>query len=230
MKYQELDSQLTGRFAQQRKLANNTHALRKDDGTIAIRLHATDIITFHPDGTIVANSGGWKTRTTKDRLNSYLPVRINQNKGQWYWAEGKLFTDGDKILPDGKVAAQANPADEKAALDLRKRINKYAQLCVEKLPLPRPGPGDCWYCCLVDKAGQPWGEASHSTDHLISHMEEGYVVPSLVYHALNHAKVGPLVITAAFDAEGSAYFKDIATNYVPRAVRRYLTSQFNQAK
>jgi len=63
-------------------LADNTVEYKKPDGTTVIRFHHTDIIETAPDGTITLNSGGWKTMTTKDRMNSFQNVtRIVQEKG-----------------------------------------------------------------------------------------------------------------------------------------------------
>ncbi len=68
-----------------RKVDNNTYAQRRGDGVIAIRLHATDILTFHRDGRIVLDTNGWTTVTTKDRMNKHLPrfVRVYSVKGRW---------------------------------------------------------------------------------------------------------------------------------------------------
>jgi hypothetical protein len=64
-------------------LGNNTALERRDNGTIAVRLHNTDVVVFHPDYRVVLNSGGFKTKTTKDRLNSYSGHRVYVRKGVW---------------------------------------------------------------------------------------------------------------------------------------------------
>uniref|UniRef100_A0A6M3IRX7 Uncharacterized protein n=1 Tax=viral metagenome TaxID=1070528 RepID=A0A6M3IRX7_9ZZZZ len=56
MNFKELDQKLQGRYKQRRKLANNTYACRRGEG-ITIQLHATDIVTFKPNGDIVLKSG-----------------------------------------------------------------------------------------------------------------------------------------------------------------------------
>lgn len=69
-----------------KKIANNTY--RVDYGNKeAIRLHDTNIITYdHDKFNIILNSGGYQTRTTKDRLNKYLPygVSIEQKNFEWF--------------------------------------------------------------------------------------------------------------------------------------------------
>jgi hypothetical protein len=78
-----LDTKLQGRCRESRKLANNTYAKRRYSGQIAIQLHATDILTFHSDGQIDVNTGGWNTVTTHSRMNAYLPGpwRVGGHRG-----------------------------------------------------------------------------------------------------------------------------------------------------
>jgi len=64
-------------------LANNTYLYR--EGTdFVVRLHSTNVVRIRPDGTYVLNSNGWETKTTKDRINAYAPVRITQIAYNWY--------------------------------------------------------------------------------------------------------------------------------------------------
>lgn len=46
-------------------------------------LYSTRILTFRPDGSVILNSGGNRTATTKQRLNALGPVYITKNKGVW---------------------------------------------------------------------------------------------------------------------------------------------------
>jgi hypothetical protein len=39
------------------------------------------------------NSGGWRTSTTKDRINKYSPVKVYQRKYEWYLQDGTEFED-----------------------------------------------------------------------------------------------------------------------------------------
>lgn len=66
-----------------RKLANNTYLVPRGADAYAVRLHSTDIITIHRDGTFTLNTGGWDTVITKDRLNSFGPARIYSERGTW---------------------------------------------------------------------------------------------------------------------------------------------------
>jgi hypothetical protein len=74
--YKELDGKLQGRCRESRKVANNTY-LKRDHyklKDIAVHLHSTDILIFHPNGDIWINTGGWDTPTTRDRINMFLPT------------------------------------------------------------------------------------------------------------------------------------------------------------
>lgn len=70
-------------------LQNNTRLFERWAGSdspnaYAVRLHNTDVVTVNPDHTWTLNSGGWRTMTTRDRIESYSPVRIIQDRGEWY--------------------------------------------------------------------------------------------------------------------------------------------------
>jgi hypothetical protein len=239
MNYEQLNEQLTGRCKDRRKLANNTYAERRGEGKIAIRLHATDIMTFHANGFIGINSGGWRTVTTKARINDYLPngYRISQERSIWYWRnsaagfEGarSIFTDGDTISPDGSLSAQAGTGAEEKDRAMLKRIDKYAKLYGKALPLDRPSGGDCWGCHLRDSA--TGGEAM-GTDHLLSHMDEGYVVPSLAQAAMKAAGAGVAWYWCVFknaDGKEGGFLMDSAKKEIVRWVRRYMRRRLGLA-
>lgn len=78
-------------------VANNTIKYTRENGDVVTRLHSTDIIVQHPDGSKTYNSGGWQTSTTKQRM-----FVVNQVKGKWYIA-GHDFYDGITIAADGKT-------------------------------------------------------------------------------------------------------------------------------
>lgn len=50
-----------------------------------VRLHSTDIVRIKPDGTVILRSGGWKTMTTRDRMNDHIHgYVIWQKSHKWY--------------------------------------------------------------------------------------------------------------------------------------------------
>lgn len=86
------------------KIANNTHLERASNGeAITIRLHYTQIVTYWRNGAIVVNSGGYRSTTTKARMNTVLPQRfgIFQKAHEWFVQVGGFengitvpFSDG----------------------------------------------------------------------------------------------------------------------------------------
>lgn len=68
------------------KVANNTFLIRIYGGdAIAIRLWHTDVVTYHRDGRIILDSGGYKTVTTKRRMNDFTPDSIVLHQEDWNW-------------------------------------------------------------------------------------------------------------------------------------------------
>jgi hypothetical protein len=94
--YAEAISVLNGRT--RRKVANNTYIeIDSFTGDIGIRLHATQVVVFKIDGSIILNSRGWRTVTTKDRMNNYTPkgINISSTKGTWFVYKGKFGSYDD---------------------------------------------------------------------------------------------------------------------------------------
>jgi hypothetical protein len=90
------------------KLKPNT-ILEKDDDCITLRLHATPIIKFFPDGSIKIRNGGYQTRITQDRLYEYLDrAQISTRDGSWIINvnyQEYIFEDGMVIFEDGTCNA-----------------------------------------------------------------------------------------------------------------------------
>ncbi len=77
----------------QRKVGNNTYAYIEHDGSVAIELHGTKVVVFYPNGLIKLNSGGYRTSTTKKRINQYSPVSVYQKNFEWFLRDGIPFVD-----------------------------------------------------------------------------------------------------------------------------------------
>ena len=114
MTYQEAKRMLAGR--QSRKLEGNTYLERRDDFTIAVRFHATDVVTFRPTCTEL-DSGGWHTKTTAERMSSWGPCRVFGSRGGWrvvpadqgFDSGGWVYFDGMRISPDGRRLRREQP-------------------------------------------------------------------------------------------------------------------------
>lgn len=72
--------------SQGKPVGNNTRLARNRDGGLCLILHQTAVVVYRPDGKIVLNSGGWKTVTTKERINNFTPrgICVSQHKMVWY--------------------------------------------------------------------------------------------------------------------------------------------------
>lgn len=91
------------------KIANNTRLERASDGeAITIRLHGTQIVTYWRQGAIVVNSGGYRSTTTKARMNTVLPQRFGvfQKNHEWFVQVGG-FENGHAVpFEDGLNLSQ----------------------------------------------------------------------------------------------------------------------------
>jgi hypothetical protein len=94
-------------------IGNNTIEYVNQASERIIRLHHTDILTFRVNGDIALNTGGWKTVTTKARINEFLPsiYWLQTSKGQWFLRKIEkphndvkyLFADNMIIKADGTI-------------------------------------------------------------------------------------------------------------------------------
>ena len=96
------------------KIAHNTWVIDASDtpGEMAygIVYHRTRIVKFSVDERAVLNTGGWRTSTTKARLNA-CGFNVWQEVGNWYLTVRDItydFVDGIEILSDGTVLAPDN--------------------------------------------------------------------------------------------------------------------------
>jgi hypothetical protein len=180
-----------------------------------LRYQDTDIIRWVHDGSIVLNTGGWRTVTTKARYNEHLDgIQVYQTRGIWYLsAAGKRveFYDGMVINPDGTVIDTGSVESDRVK-DYTKRINKFCKLVTED-NLPVPENGDCWICMMFEKDGN-----KSDVDHLESHMDEGYVHGSLLANAMRAAGFRDEQIGFHYQMKYADAFK--------RALRRFLKARF----
>ncbi len=52
-----------------------------------IRLHDTQIVKFWVDGRITLHTGGYRTVTTKERINQFVSGRLYQRDYAWYYQD-----------------------------------------------------------------------------------------------------------------------------------------------
>jgi len=210
MNYKEAEKLLQGRNHDSRKLCNNTYLIRdflkpEQETVFHIKLHRTNILTYYANGDIGFDSGGWKTVTTKQRMNEFVRgIRIYANKGVWYvhkyplandanasneWKleNDVVFEDGMMLHADGSISGYGeNP---KALLALKRKVQNYARKFIEAMKAGKivpPSQGDCLGCQFSDKTRIVSGEAPKNPfEHIQSHIEENYFVPTLLVNAVN---------------------------------------------
>ena len=61
-----------------------------------LKLHG-NTIAICINGELVISSGGWKSHTTKERLNGFPNVHIQQKDFQWY-LNGELWDGSGKVV------------------------------------------------------------------------------------------------------------------------------------
>lgn len=154
-----------------RPIANNTRVIRRSDDSIAIKLHNTDILTFHSNGAIQLFTGGWKTVTTKDRMNRFLPsgIGVYSEKFIWYltigdWRNGKKYlyedmmwidANGNVIDQDLNPIPEHSPEAEKAKRKQLRKIDSFIRKGLKRLAAGEitQSMGDCFICQAFN--GQP---------------------------------------------------------------------------
>jgi len=76
-------------MSQTRKVAGRATSIRTEwDGFTNVRYHDTDVVSFN-DRRIILRSGGWRTATTKTRMNQTanqfnLGFRVWQKSFEWF--------------------------------------------------------------------------------------------------------------------------------------------------
>jgi len=171
-------------------IGNNTRLVQVGSD-YAIRLHETNIVTLKPDGSIILNSGGYRTMTTKSRINEHAPgIHITQDMGLWYVHvrnQMVFFEDGMVIPATGPITGNDGYAMQKAKAQVDKMVSAFIKGYVNKMlkdGIEQPGDGDCWGCAMRDES-HPENTEPMGYDHYLSHFEEKYYVPTIFFQALD---------------------------------------------
>ncbi|HMN10696.1 MAG TPA: hypothetical protein PKD55_00055 [Bellilinea sp.] len=112
------------------------------------------------------------------------------------------FLDGTTVDYDGNLIDYPGDPEsavaqaEKLASGIRKYVTAVRQSILDGT-MQAPSEADCWYCYMQTESGEPLGDSIGDTSHLLNHIEEGYVVPSLVWRAVQ--EYGSVLIAHALN-------------------------------
>ena len=207
-----------------KRLSDTCMQIFYEEDTWIVVLHDTVIVKRYGN-TYELNSGGWKTVTTKKRMNEVLPLgwHVYQEHSVWYLYSSLFskstytFKDGMTIdVSTGTVTGAMSKWESGEQKYWLKAINKFVAK-IDTLPsIPRPSSGDCWYCSMMDRVEEA-GQRSENPDHLRKHVQQGYLHGTLICNALLWAGYGEHQL-------GIQYGMNCRTN-IKNALRRYLKAQ-----
>jgi hypothetical protein len=148
----------------------------------------------------------------------------------WVERNRTLFEDNMEITAEGyakrpDLKTERRIAREQKRIDKqRKRIDAFVKRAVDALAegMPMPSSGDCWGCAFraEDKSVEPMG-----VDHLWSHIDEDYFVPSMFANAFidrGMQPAGAYMLLAMNQDTGQMGGERIDRKEVARVLRRYL--------
>jgi len=172
-----------------KKLKYNTWQVTYPTGTIEIHFHHTPIITITETSIIIKNDG-WFTKTTKDRINEYLPenLQIISEKGIWFVqtpTNKYIFYDG--ITFDKEtfiITSEILYLDLKKIEKVKRNMNHLIKQISESIDLilPLTNQSDCMFCNLYKQ--QNALDKVTSIDHLLFHIKNKKI-DSILIELLN---------------------------------------------
>jgi hypothetical protein len=224
-----------GKNKESRKIDNNT-VIRLDNDNIIVKYHDTDICVISPDDTRTYYTNGFYTFTTKDRINNFMvkSFRLYQKNHIWYvWnydtKQEYLFDDGLTISAKGEISGYKTSCKRDNVKI--KQVNNYVKAYIDKLvkgKIDKPGAGDCFYCQFHTQDNKSMGEVSDNQDHILSHMQEKYYVPSLLYNAVNKYPVSQMAmwylssVWGYSDTEFPQNMLDLVITQITKSLKKYI--------
>ena len=118
---------------------HNHHTMkieRREDDSIVCKLYDTDVVTFHKDGRIGLNTGGWNTQSTVKFATAVLEYGLSvvmhcgstllvqqvanqRNRAIWIIPSGGLILDTETRTPMNPVSCLIHHVDRKGAKQAR---------------------------------------------------------------------------------------------------------------
>ncbi len=219
------------KFRDKIKVDNNTYAYRLDEHRIAIQLHGSTVVLMRDDGTFTLDSCGFKTVTTKDRINKFSPARVYAKNGLWYVQKANQsfpFLDGMQVTSEGYPVDVENPEVTRKRESLKRQLDKDITRFINgfhdywiKQGLPKDDAGlqevtagDCFMCKF---------QFGGAADHILGHIAENYYVYSLFMNALRDGKYGDSAVVYHMIIRETIL--DKRSDWFKRILRKYLSKQ-----
>ena len=196
-------------YMDRRKIGSSMEAVR-NNGDIEIRYYDHPVITMHKKGGMSFSACGWQTAGTKGKIEAVLPkgFYLYSFEGLWYITKGWSYSkdsakygyaDGMTIYENGEIEDALTPADLADKRRFARKAKRFIKRFLDKLvacEVEPPGLGDCLYCQVeagsqktqlgvLTKDGVRPHTFAESADHVRSHIDEGYFVPSMLMNAVN---------------------------------------------
>lgn len=92
--YAHCDAWLGKRPARTVPSIRATRVERMLPGVIVIRYHGSAVVHHYAVGGSKLSSCGYRTNTTKERINQFSHARVYQRNWEWYMHDGTPFVDG----------------------------------------------------------------------------------------------------------------------------------------
>lgn len=218
-----------------RMVKRNTLSYITDMGECRLRLHGTDVAIKYPNDTIEIDTGGYNTKTTRDRLNDALDgtgLTVYTRAGSIHVGgrgQDCEFVRWARIESTGNVVTDLERGDSIPYDDVRAYVERYVDK-LKRYGVPLDMAGDPWIPVGSDGLyraehvrfwiGEPSAVRAHGEDPTQEGAQEPYVFGTLVYNALRWSGLA--------DAGARMFMHDFnngrgdARRMVTQKVRRYL--------
>jgi len=123
-------------------IGHSTLEYTTPDGRRIIRFHRTNVVTFHPNGDVTLDSGGFQSNTTKKRFNEHAPVDVYQHRHEWFVrtkAGTFPFFDGFTVDRRGRPTLDTYAqlvADDEMPIEELLRTDEYVDRVVNAETVP----------------------------------------------------------------------------------------------
>lgn len=88
----QIEKEMISAIKEGRNWSKSNTAVYKSNGCVCVHLHGNNIARIHPDGRREFSNAGWRSNTTKSRLNA-MGAGIYQKNFTWYNQDGTPFVN-----------------------------------------------------------------------------------------------------------------------------------------